>query len=210
MVELSQPLLITRLGIGYLPEPLSRVRCISKANPVSRSGLAHAQSQKRGHWQDSRIQCIAGIDERLLGPLGQRRPPTNGMLCRDIRAGGIDGEIGDEPFDREGEEGFRVGRRGQGGGIVNYHAGGGVELGLDRVKYGGDRVVVGKVGLEGEEAPFGGLGAGTLSRRDGDLVAVACQLLGDGGTDSGTGSENQCNRMCGYHFWGWEGGMYMY
>jgi hypothetical protein len=69
-----------------------------------------------------------------------------------------------------------------------------VELLLDCIEQCWDRVWPGKVCFEGEK-PFGGLGATPTPRRNRDLVAVAGELLSNGGTNPGPSSENKYNMV---------------
>ena len=69
-----------------------------------------------------------------------------------------------------------------------------MELGLDGFEQCWDRVGLGEICFEGQEA-VGGVSAVTAPGRDGDLVPVAEESLGDGGTDSGAGTEDQNDRL---------------
>jgi hypothetical protein len=69
---------------------------------------------------------------------------------------------------------------------------GGMELGLDGIEQCWDQIRFGKVSFEGQKA-FCSLSFIPFPRRKRDLVAAAGEFAGDGGTNSGTSSENKYN-----------------
>ena len=181
-----------------LPKPPSRVRRVGQADPICRSRLPHAEIQHQWHGQDRDVGDVASVYKRLLGLLGQRLPPADSLLRCDVSADRVDVEIRRDALRRNRQNRVLVGRVREGRRVVHDDTGRGVELGLDRIEQRRDRVGLGQVGLEREE-PFGRLGAVPFPRRNGDLVAVAGELLGDRGADPGPGSEDKYDRFGGCH-----------
>ena len=72
-----------------------------------------------------------------------------------------------------------------------------MELGFDCFEKCWDRVGLGEVCFEREKS-FGGLGAIPTPRHNSDLVAVAGELLSNGGADSGPRSENKDDGVGGH------------
>ena len=169
---------------------MGRVGAVGKANPVCGSRLAHSQIQHHRHWQDGLVLDVTRVDKRLLGLGRKRRPALDGLLGCNVWADDVDVQVGRDFGRGDGEGRLLVGRRRECRGVVDDDAGGGTELGLDRIEHGCDRHGLGEVGLDREET-FVGLGIGSLPGSYSDLVAVGSESLGDGSTDSGAGSEDE-------------------
>ena len=186
---------------------MGRVCAVGKANPVCGSCLADAKIQHHRHGQDGLVLDVPRVDERLFSVSRKCRPALDGLLGCDIWADDIDVQVGRDFGGRDGQGRLLVGRRGEGGGIVDDDAGGSTELGLDRIEDGSDGLGMGEVGLDREDTVFG-LGISSLPGSYGDLVAVGGECLTDGSADSGAGSEDEDDgRGHGVGFFGLGGGL---
>lgn len=161
------------------PDSLGSIQSVGQTDPVSRGGLADTEVLHQRDGQDNLVQDVAGVDESLLGTRGELLPSSEGLLCGGVWADGVHVQVGSDAGRRDREDRVLVGRRGEGGRIVDDDGGHGVELGLDGGEQARDGLGVLEIGLQREVALLVPA-ACTLSRGDGDLVSVGSEPVSYG------------------------------